>query len=129
MQKTKLFSLLIPTLSILMAFLIGMLIIVFLGANPFLAISYLGKGAFGSTTNLANTVVRAMPLIFCGLCTCFAYRCGVFNLGGEGQFLCGSMAAITVTLLMGHEGWWVSILAILAGTVMGGIWGLLPGIL
>ena len=129
MQKTKLFSLLIPTLSILMAFLIGMLIIVFLGANPFLAISYLGKGAFGSTTNLANTVVRAMPLIFCGLCTCFAYRCGVFNLGGEGQFLCGSMAAITVTLLMGHEGWWVSILAVLAGTVMGGIWGLLPGIL
>ena len=78
--------------------------------NPIEAIGFLMKGAFGSKTNLANTVVRAMPLIFTGLCTCFAYRCGVFNLGGEGQFLTGAMAAITVTLLIGHDGWWVTIL-------------------
>jgi simple sugar transport system permease protein len=106
-----------------------MIIILCLGANPFEAIGYLVKGAFGSKTNLANTVVRAMPLIFTGLCTCFAYRCGVFNLGGEGQFLCGSMAAITVALLIGKTGWWVTLIAILAGTVAGGIWGLLPGLL
>ncbi len=129
MQKTKVLNLLIPTLSILLAFVIGMLIILFLGSNPFQAIGFLVKGAFGSTTNFANTIVRAMPLIFCGLCTCFAYRCGVFNLGGEGQFLCGAMAAITVSLLIGHEGWWVTLLAVAAGTVMGGLWGLLPGIL
>ncbi len=129
MQKTKLFKLLIPALSILMAFLIGMIIILCLGSNPIQAIGFLVKGAFGSTTNLANTVVRAMPLIFCGLCTCFAYRCGVFNLGGEGQFLTGAMAAISVSLLIRGEGWWVTLLAIVAGTVMGGIWGLLPGLL
>ncbi|HMM32028.1 MAG TPA: ABC transporter permease [Clostridia bacterium] len=129
MQKTKLFRVLIPALSILMAFLIGMIIILCLGSNPFQAIGFLVKGAFGSTTNLANTVVRAMPLIFCGLCTCFAYRCGVFNLGGEGQFLAGAMAAITVSLLIRGEGWWVTLLAIVAGTVMGGLWGLLPGLL
>ena len=129
MQKTKLLNLLIPILSILLAFLIGMLIILALGSNPIEAIGYLMKGAFGSKTNFANTVVRSMPLIFTGLCTCFAYRCGVFNLGGEGQFLAGSMAAITVSLLIGHEGWWVTILAIIAGTIAGGFWGLLPGLL
>ncbi len=129
MQKTKLLNVLIPVLSILLAFLVGMLIILSLGANPIEALGYLMKGAFGSKTNLANTVVRSMPLIFTGLCTCFAYRCGVFNLGGEGQFLAGSMAAITVSLLIGHEGWWVTILAIIAGTIAGGFWGLLPGIL
>ena len=129
MRKTKTLNVLIPVLSILLAFVVGMLIILALGKNPIEAIGYLMKGAFGSKTNLANTVVRSMPLIFTGLCTCFAYRCGVFNLGGEGQFLTGAMAAITVTLLIGHEGWWVTILAVLAGTVAGGIWGLLPGIL
>lgn len=129
MQKTKLLNVLIPVLSILLAFLIGMLIILALGANPIKAAGYLMKGAFGSRTNLANTVVRAMPLIFTGLCTCFAYRCGVFNLGGEGQFLAGAMAAITVSLLVGAQGWWVAVLAVLAGTLAGGFWGLLPGIL
>lgn len=129
MQRNKVLNLLVPILSILLAFIIGMIIILCLGSNPFEAIGYLVKGAFGSKTNLANTVVRSMPLIFTGLCTCFAYRCGVFNLGGEGQFLCGSMAAITVALLIGRSGWWVTLIAILAGTVAGGIWGLLPGIL
>ena len=129
MHKTKTLNILIPILSILLAFVIGMLIILALGKNPIEAIGYLMKGAFGSKTNLANTVVRAMPLIFTGLCTCFAYRCGVFHLGGEGQFLAGSMAAITVSVLIGHTGWWVTILAVLAGTIAGGFWGLLPGIL
>ena len=129
MRKTKTLNVLIPVLSILLAFVVGMLIILALGKNPIEAIGFLMKGAFGSKTNLANTVVRAMPLIFTGLCTCFAYRCGVFNLGGEGQFLTGAMAAITVTLLIGHDGWWVTILAVLAGTIAGGIWGLLPGLL
>jgi len=129
MRRNKVLNLLVPILSILLAFIIGMIIILCLGANPFEAIGYLAKGAFGSKTNLANTVVRSMPLIFTGLCTCFAYRCGVFNLGGEGQFLCGSMAAITVALLIGKSGWWVTLIAIFAGTVAGGIWGLLPGIL
>ena len=118
MHKTKTLNLLIPILSILLAFVIGMLIILALGKNPVEAIGYLMKGAFGSKTNLANTVVRAMPLIFTGLCTCFAYRCGVFNLGGEGQFLSGAMAAITVSLLIGSEGWWVTILAMLANTII-----------
>lgn len=129
MQKNKLLNLLIPILSILLAFVIGMIIILCLGSNPLEAIGYLFKGAFGSKTNLANTVVRSMPLLFCGLCTCFAYRCGVFNLGGEGQFLCGAMAAITVSLLIGQSGWWVTLIAILAGAIAGGLWGLLPGLL
>jgi ABC-type uncharacterized transport system permease subunit len=127
--KSKLMNLLIPLLSILLAFLIGMVIILFLGANPLQAAGFLFKGAFGTVTNLANTVVRSMPLIFCGLCTCFAYRCGVFNLGGEGQFLCGAMAALSVSLLVGGSGPWVTVLAVLAGTVAGGLWGLLPGLL
>lgn len=129
MLKKRLLNIVVPLLAILLAFFIGMLIMLGRGANPIEAIRLLFKGAFGSKTNLANTVVRSMPLVFCGLCTCFSYRCGVFNLGGEGQFLCGAMAAITVSLTMGKEGTGVTLLAILAGTIAGGIWGLIPGLL
>lgn len=129
MVKKNFMNVLIPVLSILLAFIIGMIIILSLGANPIQAMGYLLKGAFGTVTNLSNTVVRSMPLIFCGLCTCFAYRCGIFNLGGEGQFLFGAMAALAVSLLIGAEGPWVTVLAIAAGILAGGFWGLLPGLL
>jgi len=129
MAKNKVMNLVIPILSIVLAFIIGMLIILSLGANPLQAISYLFIGAFGTVTNVSNTVVRAMPLMFCGLCTCFAYRCGVFNLGGQGQFLCGAMAAIAVALLVPAQGFPVAVLAVAVGTVAGGLWGLIPGLL
>jgi len=129
MAKNKAMNLVIPILSIVLAFIIGMLIILSLGANPLQAMGYLFLGAFGTVTNVANTVVRAMPLMFCGLCTCFAYRCGVFNLGGQGQFLFGAMAAIAVALLSPVQGFPVAVLAVVAGTVAGGIWGLIPGLL
>ena len=129
MFKGKFMNVLIPVLSIVLAFIIGMIIILCLGANPFQAMGYLFRGAFGTMTNLSNTVVRSMPLIFCGLCTCFAYRCVVFNLGGEGQFIFGAIAAIAVSLLVPAQGPWVAVLAILAGTIAGGFWGFIPGLL
>ena len=60
MAKNKVMNLVIPILSIVLAFIIGMLIILSLGANPLQAISYLFIGAFGTVTNVSNTVVRAM---------------------------------------------------------------------
>lgn len=125
-------GLIVPLLSILMAFIIGGIIMAALGANPLEAMQYLIKGSFGTVNALGNTLNKATPLIYCGLCACFAYKCGVFNLGGEGQFLCGAMTACVVALLLGEkgiEGWWVCLLCLLLGTIAGGIWGFIPGIL
>lgn len=83
----------IPVVSILVSFLIGAVIIAIMGANPLEALQYLWKGAFGNVRNLGTTFARATPLIFTTLCACFAYRCGVFNLGGEGQFIIGAILA------------------------------------
>ena len=87
----KLVSFLVPIISILLAFVIGCIIMAVLGANPFVALESLWIGAFGSLRNVGTTLARSTPLIFTSLCACFAYRCGVFNLGGEGQFLMGSI--------------------------------------
>ncbi len=128
-SKKKLLSISVPLLSVMLAFLIGALIIAALGASPVDAVTYLFQGAFGSKTNIGNTLVKATPLIFTGLCACFAYRCGVFNLGGEGQFIMGSVAAIWVATSWGIEGKGATVLALLMGLLAGGIWGAIPGIL
>lgn len=119
----------VPLLSILLALLIGCIIMLALGKNPLLAMQYLFKGAFGSKANLGTTFTKATPLIFTALCACFAYKCGVFNLGGEGQFIVGSIAAYLVAYLSGVTGFAGILLALLAGTLAGGFWGMIPGVL
>lgn len=54
------------------------------------------NGAFGSTNALAETVVRATPLLLTGLAVAFAFRTGVWNIGAEGQLLVGALATIAL---------------------------------
>ena len=125
--KRSLGSFVVPLLSIILAFVIGGIIMAALGANPFDAVKYLFQGAFGSKANIGTTLTKATPLMFTSLCACFAYKCGVFNLGGEGQFLMGSIAAFVTAYFSGVTGFAGVLLALLAGTLAGGIWGMIPG--
>ncbi len=127
--KRALGAFVVPLLSILLAFIIGGIIMALLGADPFAAVKYLFQGAFGSKANIGTTLSKATPLIFTSLCACFAYKCGVFNLGGEGQFLMGSMAAFLTAYFTGMTGFGGIVVALLAGTLAGGIWGAIPGVL
>ncbi|MPM66339.1 hypothetical protein SDC9_113246 [bioreactor metagenome] len=128
-RRKKWMSVLVPLASVLLAFVIGAIIIAALGGSPVQAVAYLFKGAFGTPNNIASTLVKATPLIFTGLCACFAYRCGVFNLGGEGQFIMGSIATCWVASTWGIEGPGATLLCLLFGAVAGGLWGAIPGIL
>ncbi len=128
-SRKNLVNIFVPVLSILLSILIGMIIMAFLKANPVTAVKYLVIGAFGTKQNFGTTLTRATPLIFTALCACFAYRCGVFNLGGEGQFIMGSIAACFVSLKFGLTGIPAVIVALVCGTVAGGLWGAIPGVL
>ncbi len=127
--KDNLIKILIPVISILIAFFVGGIIILCLGKNPLEAYGYLFSGAFGSSRKIGQTLVIASPLIFTGLAAAFAYKCGVFNLGGEGQFIMGAVTSIFVSSTLGDAGIGGLILSILAGIVAGGIWGAIPGVL
>ena len=102
--RRSLGSFVVPLLSILLAFIVGGVIMAALGADPFAAVKYLFQGAFGSKANIGTTLTKATPLMFTSLCACFAYKCGVFNLGGEGQFLMGSIAAFVTAYFSGITG-------------------------
>lgn len=128
--KSILIKIFIPVISVLCAFIVGAVLIVAIGGNPAEAFTYLFKGAFGNSTNFGNTLVKATPLIFTGLAATFAYRCGVFNLGAEGQFVIGAVTSIWISInVKGISGVPLIILSLCLGGLAGGIWGAIPGIL
>lgn len=127
--RKSLTSLIVPILSVLLAFLIGAIIMLAMGSNPVVAFSALFQGAFGTAASIGTTLNKSAPLIFTALCACFAYKCGVYNLGGEGQFLIGATAAFCAVHLTGLTGIAGILLAFVVGIVAGGVWGLIPGVL
>ncbi len=129
-MKRLLIQILVPVVSILISFLAGAILIAGIGGNPGEAFSFLLKGAFGTKANFGETIVKSVPLIFTGLAATFAYKCGVFNLGAEGQFAMGAVASIWVsTSLTGITGIPLLVISLIAGVLAGGLWGCIPGIL
>ena len=121
---------LIPIAAFLLALLIGTIMITFLGVNPLIAYQALLKGAFGSMNAIADTVVKATPLLFVGLGICIAFRAGVLNIGGEGQLVTGALSATIVCLNFPNlPGWILIIIALLVGLLSGAIWAGIAGFL
>jgi len=100
------------------------------GANPLSAYAALVDGATGSQNSIADTLVKATPLLFVATGICIAFRGGVINIGGEGQFIMGGIAATLVALYLDAlPGVLIMVLAAIAGVVAGGAWGGIAGAL
>lgn len=121
---------LLPVLATLAALAIGAIMLFILGANPIEAYGAMWEGAFGSANAIAETLVKATPLLLVGLGICIAFRGSVINIGGEGQMVVGAILATLVGLnLVALPGWLVITLALLAGFLGGAVWGAIPGLL
>jgi simple sugar transport system permease protein len=116
-------------LAILAAFLIGALILVITGHSPIEAYAALLRGAFGDKFGIGQTLVQATPIIFTGLSFFVAFKCGLFNIGAEGQLLVGAFAAALVGVFVSLPFVIHVPLALLIGAVFGGLWALIPAIL
>ncbi|MCJ7620790.1 MAG: ABC transporter permease, partial [Anaerolineae bacterium] len=80
-----------PVWAVLGALLLGAILIAIAGINPVDAYAALLEGAFGSLSGLGITLQKTVPLLFAGLGVAFAFRCGLFNIGGEGQLYIGAL--------------------------------------
>jgi simple sugar transport system permease protein len=133
MDRRKLWELLprlTPVAAVILALLVGAIMLIALGTNPWVAYKALFVGAFGSTNALADTIVKATPLLFVGLGICIAFRGGVINIGGEGQLVAGAVAATAVGLAIPNwPGWIIIIIGLLVGALAGALWGGLAGFL
>jgi len=141
--RSLLSSLISVAIGLLAGFII-MLVISFINPDISIgnALSGLGrllKGPFASTiskyvlSNVGNTIFYAVPLIFTGLSVAIAYKTGLFNIGAAGQYVMGTMGALLVGLYIQTNtrvaGIFVWLLALLAGMIMGALWGVLSGLL
>lgn len=123
-------AVLIPLGAGLVALLIGAVILLLLGANPIDAYASMVSGSFGSINAFADTLVKAGPLLFVGIGTCIAYRCGVINIGGEGQIVMGGICATLVALSFKDlPGLVLLPLGLLAGFLGGAMWAAIAGVL
>ena len=117
--------------SILLALLLGALLFVWVGVNPVRAYFEILNGAFGNPYNFSEALVRACPLILCGLSVGLAGKMLIWNIGAEGQLVMGGVAGAGVALfLSAYIPSHLTIPAmIIAGFLGGAIWGLIPGLL
>jgi simple sugar transport system permease protein len=83
----------------------------------------------GSPQAIANTLIRATPYIFTGLAVALAFKCGLFNIGAEGQLALGALLTAWVGFNLQLPGLLHLPLALLAGIAGGFLWGAIPGVL
>jgi len=120
-----------PLLSLTLALIAIALVFLLYGLDPVLAYRKIFTGAFGSLYGLSETVVKAIPLLICGVGLTIAFRAVVWNIGAEGQLLMGAIAATWVALFcpIPIPDWALLPTMFLAGFLAGALWALIPAIL
>jgi general nucleoside transport system permease protein len=134
----------VPILTTVIAFIAGGLIVLATGHNPLTTyqsifngtgLNWLFPWVTGSERtlaagNLQQTLLAATPLILVGLAVAFAFRAGLFNIGGQGQYTVGGIAAVWVgSSFSGMEPVLHVVFAIVAAAVAGGVWAGIAGVL
>ncbi|MBI4859197.1 MAG: ABC transporter permease [Candidatus Riflebacteria bacterium] len=82
--------------AVALAFVLGFVLVLIFGYDPFEVYSVLFNGALGGLENVAWSLQNTTPLIFTGLAVALAFRAGLFNIGAEGQLVAGAFAAAVV---------------------------------
>ncbi|MCD6545976.1 MAG: ABC transporter permease [Thermotogae bacterium] len=123
-------AIIIPIMAVIIALLIASIVILSIGKNPLIAYYEMLKGAFGSSQDFINTIVKTTPLILTGLAVGFGFRAGVFNIGAEGQMSMGALFATIIGMSLGGFPPYIAIpLTMLSGMLMGAIWASIAGFL
>ncbi len=132
----------VPLLTALLAFVAGGLVVLATGRNPLSTYKAIFDGSglnwlfpwissddrTLAALNLQQTLIITVPLILVGLAVAIAFRGGLFNIGGQGQYTMGTIAAVFVgTRLPGAPGLVHVLLAVLAAMAAGGLWAAIAG--
>ena len=119
----------IRAIAFAVAILLGALIFLIAGTNPFTAYGTIITSSLGKITGIRQVIKIAVPLLgtALALAPCFAMR--FWNIGGEGQIIMGGVFATYFALF--HADWPhlpLMIVCFLAGLIGGGVWGLIPAL-
>lgn len=130
MEKLVSGSLLYTLLSVLIGFFIGAMALLAAGYNPLVAYSSLFSVVFSNTKTMSYSFIEyATPYILTGLSIAFSFKTGIFNIGAEGQYVMGSIAALMVAIFVKLPSFLLIPLCLAASVLAGIIWGGLVGYL
>src|SRR5919199_389548 len=138
-------ELLFPLMAVIAAFIVGGIFVLIIGDDPILTYQLLIGSALSWPDGIGYTLFYATPLIFTGLAVAVAFRCGLLNIGAEGQLYVAAFAAAWVSIKLGGivvgtgagainpwanlPGLLLLPIACLAAVLMGALWGAIPGFL
>lgn len=116
-------------LAIILGFIVGAVTLAVAGYNPVSAYSMMFSSIFKSPQNMIQVLILTMPNILTGLSVAFAFKTGLFNIGGEGQYLVGAMAAVLVGGTLNLPPVLNIIVIMLVAILAAGLYGALAGFL
>jgi ABC-type uncharacterized transport system permease subunit len=133
-----------PLVTTVFALLMGMIVVAATGHNPFSAFRgifngtglnwffpwVLGDDRTEAAFNLQQTLILTTTLILTGLAVSFAFKCGLFNIGGQGQYIVGATISTWVGVSFVHL-WSPAhiVLAIVLASLAGAAWAAIAGFL
>jgi simple sugar transport system permease protein len=132
----------VPVVTALLAFAVGGIVVLLSGSDPFATYKAIFNGTglnwlfpwissedrTIAAQNLQQTLLLATPLMLTGLAVAYAFRAGLFNIGGQGQYIVGSIAAVWAGSSFGGMPHLLHVIvAILAAMAAGALWGGLAG--
>ena len=129
-QASQFWSLASPLLALAITVLIGVILFVLLGKDPVKGLQVFFWEPIKSPYALGELMVKATPLLIIALGLAVCFRSNVWNIGAEGQFIIGAIAAGGVALLAGKDtSRWIVLAIVLAGTLGGMAWAGITAVL
>lgn len=118
------------SVTIILAFTIGGILIATLGFNPLSAYGTMLRGIFVGKLNIGSVMEKFTPLMLCALAFVLSHKVGFFNLGIEGQLCMGAITtAVVGVLLEGLPGWVIILACFAASIVVAALWAAVPATL
>ena len=131
LEARKASPLLVSVSAVILGMLAGCILILVIGKNPITGYSKLFMGALSNKRKIGATIGLSTQLIFAGLSFSFAYKTGLFNIGGSGQMLVGGITCSLLAHMLpaGIPRPIYLVIIILAAILAGGLWGFISGFL
>lgn len=119
-----------PVVAVVMTMVVGAILFSLIGFDGVGAVREIFLTPLTNSFKWQDLGVKAAPLIIIGVGLSIAYRANVWNIGAEGQYILGGLAATWVALLTyGMTGWWILPLMVLAGMAGGALYASIPALL
>src|SRR5918911_1133261 len=100
-------ELMFPLIAVAAAFVIGGLVVLLIGEDPIQTYSLLIGSALSWPDGIGYTLFYATPLIFTGLAVAIGFRCGLLNIGAEGQLTIAAFATAWAGITFAHMSTWI----------------------